>query len=645
MGMSNLTSRPLSVDELQQILHEFNQPVVNYNKIGTITHESRWNRYIGGLLTHNNQPRLTELIEKVQYQFQELETHAVKFYDMNRPELAGEVQAYRDHFKPYLKFVEAVRAQINLLPTVSPELKSAYADLQRMEMSLSYRIGSINGGLDPTAEPDPMCLEKLIRYATEWKQKQYLARNLEINPLEMEQLRQAACYPEWNSLLENTEYRKEFMGWAIQQWLPVNSFIEFDSGRKWIKDSLLSSALGNSRTADDQILRVEKVATKTAGVSKKILSLPIYHGDFKRFEPEKQARFSLLNPNKEIHFLKGNYRATLREILKQWALKNEKEVNFSFCQWGMINFHPVHGPWNAETQSYEAPPYRDWERENWLDKVPPIRTVSHAELERQYGPERMNGRNFFFKAMAARKFRDLTALDCHGYWELYSRMEDGQWKVSGPGPYAFRFQDGILDGLSLFCHTVKRVLSLIDQNNYYTHRERGGLAVFPTAEQGADLVSRIYDIMVGQGVFQFSARNCSYYVQKAINAAVPGSPNFYRMDISGCRTGVPPLDKLLAWSHKRCEWIRNLILTFIHTVLWSHRGMAIREMSGAEEVEVNYSVREFFGNEGFVIYNPSYLIRQIEEGKRTGNGPFANGEIFWTHTDQRLLDPLPPPSA
>lgn len=642
MGMQNLTNRPLSVDELQQILYEFNQPVVNYNKIGTITHESHWNRYICGLLTHNNQSRLTELINKVQLQFQELETHSVKFYDAARPEFAGDAQASRDCYKPYLKFAESVRRQVGRLQNASLPLASACADLQRMEVSLRYRIGAGNGGLDPLAAPDPVSLETLTLYANDWKRKQGLARNFELNTLEIEQLRQAACYPEWVALLtENREYQGEFMGWALKQWLPVSAFIEFDFNRTWIRDSLLSSALGHARKVDDEILKVEKVATKTAGVVKKILSLPIYHGDFKRFEPEKQARFSLLNPNKEIHFKKGNYRVTLQEIFKQWSLKDDKEVNFSFCQWGMINFHPVHGIWNAETQSYEAPPYRDWQRENWIDQVPPIRTVSQAELERQYGRERMDGRNFFFKAMAGRKFRDLTALDCHGFLELYSRMEDGNWKVSGPGPYAYRFQDGLFDGLSLFCATVKRVLSLIDQNNYYTHRERGGMAIFPTPAQGEDLLSRIYDIMVGQGVFQFSARNCSYYVQKAINEAVPDAPNFYKMDISGSRTGVTPLDALLAWAHKRGEWVRNLVLAFIHTLLGSHRRMAIREMRGAEEVEVNYSVREFFRNEGYVIYNPSYLIHQIEEGQRTGNGPFANGEIYWTHTEQRLLPPMP----
>ncbi|MCE2982111.1 MAG: hypothetical protein LW832_00965 [Parachlamydia sp.] len=632
-----MPSLSLGLEDLQKINVELDQPIVNYNKIGTLIGESRYNHYICGWITGQTQPRLVEIINQVKGLYGQLENQAVKIYAEERQ---AEGRIYREKFVPYFKFIEAIEREISRLPSVSPALKKAQRELGKLKVSLRYRIGASNGGVDPLDRPDAQQMQKLEEYLLEWKRGQPLTRNNEINLLEREALGQAACYPEFVDLLEDTAYRKEFMSWAIRQWLPVDAFIQFDSKKTWIKDSLMSSALGHARSNVCALLKVEQVATKTEGIVKKILSLPIYNGNFRLFESAKQKRISLLKPEKEVFFEKGSALVTVKEIMRQWSLKNDKETNFALCQWGIINFHPTFGPFNAPSQTYNEAP-STWPRQNWMDLVPPARVLTQVEMEQRYGREKMLGRTLIIEACAARTHRDLTAIDCHGFWKINYRMPDGNWKVCYPGPFGERYAVTTMDKIRFFCGCLKFAFVHFDQNQYLPQRERAILPLCTTQAEEEVLLESIYRLMVNDGIFQFSGRNCAYYVQKAAQCALPHIGELYKVPITVCRTKIRGIDSFLSFVHNRADWLKSILLWFFHRGFGSHRGLSYKEpLEGGGFREVYYSTSDFFKEEGNNIYNPANLFELIEEGKRNQTEPYAHGQIYWTPTEERLLRPL-----
>ncbi|WP_068468107.1 hypothetical protein [Candidatus Protochlamydia phocaeensis] len=635
--------RPLTADQVQQILYDCEQPMVNYNKIGRITGEGWWNRYVCPLVTHDVEPRLLQLTRILNASIEGLEKKAVKFFDgaNSDPAFRQQAEAYRSRFQPYLQLAKLVEQEIERLQMVDPELKREYDKLKLQEVGFRYRLRECNGGIDPLAEPDPACLAQLIASAQQWKNQEKLAINKELNALEIDQLKKAACYPEWVALLlNNPSYRKNFFGWAIRDYNPVDAFIEYNHARKKIRAALLSSPLGKVRSLNQEMLAIEKIATEVTGVTKKVLTLPVYDcdGDFTVFDPAKQKRINILKPDKEIHFENGSYHLTVDELFELSARRNLEEVNVNLSAWGFVNFHPIHGRWNANTQSYDAPPYKTWTADNWMNHVPPTGLVSQEELERQYGEE-VKGRTFFYKAAATRQKPDLTALDCHGFWQLYIAMGNGQWKELNVGVYAYRFQRGLLDGLMMFCDTVVRVLCLLDQNGAYTHRQLATYPVFPTEEESKQVLQRIFAIMTTSGVFQFAGRNCAYRVQRIGEKCVQNLPNLFRMPITRVKSGFAPLDIILAWADRQAQWLKWVVVTLIHNLFQSNRGLYItrlRERNGQQvQEEVRYSVNDYL-NERHEIHNPAYLAHQIAQAKAGENSPFVKGELSWGHTDRRM---------
>jgi hypothetical protein len=174
---------------------------------------------------------------------------------------------------------------------------------------------------------------------------------------------------------------------------------------------------------------------------------------------------------------------------------------------------------------------------------------------------------------------------------------------------------------------------LLEQNCYYTHRQRGGIPIFCSDKAKDDLLSRIFNMIHASAVFQFSGRNCAYAIQEIIEDMIDQKlleeelPNFFRMPLTMGRTGVGPLDLLLAWAHDQWEWVKWLVLTMLHTCFLSHRSLRIEDE--------DYSTREYFAKNGYEIYNPSYLPWQINEARKRGEGPFANGELYWGHTEEK----------
>lgn len=637
--------RGLSVGELQKISYELDQPIIDLNKIGPITREGRWSHIVNGIL-YRLEPRYLLLINKVNETFARVEEKGVKIFDVTAdPENFARLAEYQKSHEIYFTVVQQIKTAVRDLVEFSPSLARAFHELLCREVGLRYSLGEENGGLDSLKEGDATLLATITEEAENWKKKQKLAVDCKLNAWEKIQLEEMAKYPEWLEIVvEDPTYLNDVFNWCLRDFNQVEVIVKCYETRLKLKEAFLSANLGYTRNPlliapEDDVLAFSMVKTRVDGVSKRVLTVPVYHGSCSEFDSSLQERVNILDPSHTIHFSRGNYTLTVEEFLHELAQKHVREANITLCaHWGFVNFHPVNGVWNPSLQKYEMP---ELSKDDWINEVPAAKIVSHEELVCQYGEE-VENRDFFFKVMATRQNLNLNALNAHAFWGLYLKMEDGRWRVLNIGLYAERFQQGFVDGLTLLCATLHRVVCLSDQNGYYTQRQRGGISIFPSEEEKEKLLNNIHRLIHREGVFQFAGRNCAYGIQRQTTRALSDScPNFYKIPATRTETGVKPLDALLSWADGKWEWLQAFLVKCIHTLFFSSRSILIKRKD--EENDQEYSVNEYFSSGNLSIYNPSWLPYQIAEAKETkvegsdsDESPFATGELTWGNTDEKL---------
>ncbi len=625
---------------LQQISYYLGQSAVNYDAIGKITKEGFFNRYIRAVWMNDDKPRLIKLIQFVNQAYEAAEQKGVKVFLPHlvpSQQLQAEADAYRRRHEIYFRVTHqvldvALGNEWHNDPAVRQELDQIKYSL----ISLQYNLGESLGGRNALKNPDEVCFKKLNIMAQEWKSKQKGCDNHAVNALEVKELEMAACHPLWaNMVMQNHAHFDEFMKWSIRDYNPVEIMIKYFHTQKKIKAAILSQYLGYSRDPANETLAIKTVATATNGIMRKVLCLPIYNGSFKEFEPDKQKWVNVLKPKNLIHFERGNYWITVEELFKLSANKDLTEVNPNLCaNWGVVNFHPAYGYHNADTGTYDEMPSESqaWTRDNWIDKTPPMRVATQEEMEKIYG-NKIKERKFFYQVRATRTELNLKALGCHGFLTLYVALPDGKWKVLNVGIYAYRFQQNTWEAVQMFADTLKRVLSLQDQNGVYTFRQRAAMTFFPALEKTKEFTDQVYDrLLRTEGVFQLAAINCSYAIQSTVNSVLDKPINFFKMTMTKATSGIAPVDWVLKFADTCSEKIREIIFYLLHRMLFSHRQETVKGQSGPQ----TYSTCKFFNENGVILHNPSYFPHQIQEAKKTGEHPFVNGRLYWGNTEERL---------
>lgn len=618
----------MSVDKLHQISYQLEQPNPDWNAIGKITKLG----FFSGLrfrIFKNQTDQILNIMKTVNRAFGELEQRGIKVFNkgtLGETEYNRRIEEYRKQFEPYFRICDQVKKLLTNGHKLPKDVRQEYLNLQLNLIGLKYSIGSIYGGLDKVTQPDQTLLDRLIKKVMSWKQNQPLDLEKDyLNPLVVEQLQETAKYQEWCEFILNNDLDNEFddfANWAIRDYNPVDVFITCRHTQKEIKNALLACILGRIRKpGEEEVLAFKEVATKVDGVRKRVLTLPFYHGPFNKFEASLQKRVNILNPNKEVTFITGNYTLKLKEIWAESSLKNKREARFNFCAWGLINFHPVRGYWDVAKQDYVLPIPNT---EDWIHYVPPADIISHSHMEKLYG-DNVSGRKIFFKVASTRQKVDFRALNNHGFMKVLLHMGDDKWKVIEPGVYAPRFQQGVVDSVKLFTDTLGRVLSLMDQNGSYTHRQHAALPQFPNEKETQSILDKIRAILFGNGVFQVGGKNCAYPIQRTFEKSITDAPNYFRIHAWQAKTGIGVFDKLFAFLEKMPAFIRRIGMLLFVNVFGSVRSYSLN----GKKISLNsyYSKRKDLD-----FYHPGYLHKQIEDARKTGQGPFVAGELYWGNT-------------
>jgi hypothetical protein len=607
----------LTVPSIDQLLHAIplleNGRSIYFDGKGSWCEEGVLKRLWKKVRCTENQP-IVSFFKLASANLDELEHKAVRFYTD-----AEKLNAYKTRFQPYFDLAHRLENYIQRIERVSSKVQEAYISFQIRFLSMQYRIGSLNGGLDKAQTADQELLNALKEKALDWKRsKGFYDKTL--SQWELNELETMARYSQITQLILTSNSQLDFIfSRMIKDFIPVDVCLECPGALSQLKAAILTSYIGSSRHPERGEEPLVLTAKKVEGGWKKTLNLLFFHGNYDKLYPEKIQQVNILNPNKAVTFEKGNYTLRLKEIWKECGLKNEREVRFNWTAQGLVNYDPREkGYWDAQKQQYveegpaELPFYQ---------KAPAFNIVSAADIEKKFGVN-VKEKDFFFRIMARRK--NLNMGGSHGFFQLFYKMEGtDKYKVINYGKFADQFQITWWDALRMICGTLKRCFSLIDQNGSLVDRELAGTAlIIPTQEQAKEFLNRFEKDLQSEGVFQFSGDNCSHYVQESVHAVMGPETNYFSMSVFDNRTGLAVLDKLLRFLKHRHRIIQFIGLTLIHLTLGSWRSMTIQENGRA----VRKSVFQFYWSGRTEVSTPAFLHEQIKSGQVAGSLAFGNIE-------------------
>lgn len=614
--------------QIQALSHALSGTPIDYLKVGKITGESCWSQFTWRFIGKPD-ARLLRVVGIAKKAFEEREAEGALLFEETAL-LSLEAQRYRSSISCLCGLVDKIqKALVALGRSASKPLKEEVKELEGCTISLTYLVEDQNGRVKKLESYDQARYAALKQAAKVWKAGEPLALDKKLNSLELKQLEEAACYPLWvDWLLAQPKQKADFFKFCLRDYNPPWFYILYPVTANRVKKALLASQLGYVRRPEDEPLQVGHVKV-TEGVYRKIVTIPVYQGGFKFFNRLQQTRVNILDPTEKVWFKNGNYHLTVGEIFRQSGERNAHEVPINLSAYGFVNFHPVHGPWDADDQNYPQKPSHStsWNEVNWLHLVPPARIATSKELTHRYG-DLFEKRAFFYAVGATRQCPDLTSTKCHAFNQLYVRCGAGdEWKVLNIGYYAYRFQTNLKDGLELFCATVERVVCFMDQNGYYSMRQRAIVPFFPDEPEASAYCKRLFLSFRQQAVFQFSGRNCAYNVQKLVVKSSGSTTNFFCISLLDAPSGIGFIDGWARLAARIGPQSKAKMYHMLRTILGAHRGVHLYKKGKYKW----YSVKEFFKNKGGILFNPAFLHQQILQKK-------LSGSVCWSHTEEALIE-------
>lgn len=494
-----------------------------------------------------------------------------------------------------------------LASSESHKVKIQLEALVQRVAALKYRIEAVNGGVNCSAV-DQSLADKLCGAAVRWKNNHPLIINKQITSQERKKLEEASCYPEFaNAALASVYLQESFFNWALRDNNGVSQFVEFPATSMRIKSAFLAARIG--RLGGNMFLIEKKQKEDSAqGVTEKVISLPF-------FIRNKVEYLSILDESKEVELLNG-WRLTINKVLNSFARKNREVGSLEFFEsTGITNWncHEL-GPWNPEKGAYDR---IDLTKDEWWTQLNILEEVSKEKLEARLG-EALGVDEWVVCAKSARTTPDMDLDGRHGYIEIAIPTGRGSYAIYPFGNFASSFPNSSVELVKFIANTVKGKIAYPDENFFYSHRQQASHPVKLTKEQEGILMRSLQKELIkarfGHVIFQFGGENCAYWAQKVLHSIDSKMPNFYKIDFLDSDPLNPVLGNIFNFIRNLPRNLHRYAIKMTDTLLGSGRKLAVFEY----HQRVYKSHKHSPVRNEFVIYQPGYLHKQIEEGKIKG---------------------------
>ncbi len=175
---------------------------------------------------------------------------------------------------------------------------------------------------------------------------------------------------------------------------------------------------------------------------------------------------------------------------------------------------------NGVDLCYPKNPLIDFTSKTWWDGLPVLERLTRSEVEQQYGVS-MAGKKAVFVIRATREKDPLNIQGNHGWTQVIIPQKEGNYTVHALGKYVNVYPQGALETLLFIFNTHIGVISTVDENWFYTHREHTFIPKTLTSWQFDRLMEKLKtdleDSAKGNMVFQAQGQNCSAWVQEVVD--------------------------------------------------------------------------------------------------------------------------------
>lgn len=475
-------------------------------------------------------------------------------------------------------------------------LKEEIAQLKQRMVALEYRLEKVNGGLDPET-PTKTQLEDLKKLANQWKKRQLIFINDDLNQTELETLRQAAQFPAFITVLHlSAAIQDDFFQWILRDQMSCIPFIEFPALINTLSKSHLDGRLACQGC---DLLKIKKENIGGGGIQK-IVTLPFEGRDI-----------NILDENLMVTF-QGHLKMRIKEVFEVFKSKELVAGDLEFMREGIINWN-IHqlGYWDNETKGYKQ---INVDQAKWWWQLPSFEVLSLEQAKERYG-QQLDGILWSASASATRGVPSLTYEKTHAFMELAIPLSKQSYAVFDFGKLAYRYPGTIWELMEMFCKNVHATVAYPDDNVYYSQRQHALHAFTLTPDQGESLMelikedikkSRTYNF-----IYQIESENCAKWVQTKLEAILGEDqvPNLYRMQLLDTEP-EGPVSHLFRFIKSLPENWQVPFITRLHLILGASRQTWIEENG---QLVAKSLQRHSFWDTG-EIYLPAFMHDQLLKG-------------------------------
>jgi hypothetical protein len=283
----------------------------------------------------------------------------------------------------------------------------------------------------------------------------------------------------------------------------------------------------------------------------------------------------------------------------------EGVTNWNVYEWGF---------WDDATKEIVAVNFNE---EKWWQAMPVFHKISKEDASRELG-HKLDGKNWAVDACASRRYKNLNLFENHAFIKVFFPSADGLGYCSLPlGKYAKTAPVNMksLQGFSMLCDMSQATVSCVDENIFYTFRERAKYGFLMTPAQGSKLFNIIKrDLLAakeGHFVYQIETENCAKWVQETLVEVLgeENVPNLYKtffLETEG--SGV--IGWMMKVLRRAPKSIQPWLVTRLHLPLGAFKGSWIEK----EGVKSWISLMTVSFWENGMIYFPAFLNHQLSKG-------------------------------
>lgn len=501
-------------------------------------------------------------------------------------------------FHGYLSVAQSVQHAVG--PEKDSSLKALLDQLKMRTLALLYRLEEENGGLHLT-EKRAILLGQVLARAEKWKKNEKVFWSGDVSEGERREISESVKYAEFvKYLLVDESLANDFFTWVLRDALPADVYIQFPALREKITSYNLRGRLGRMGQG---FLCLRKVDHRDASqCQQKVVTLP--------FEGRE---ISLLD-EKQIVIFRGNYKASIKQVMQVFRDKPKDLGNFEIFAQGVLNWNSnCMGWWNNDLRAYEL---IDLNNPYWWRQLPVLEVLSQEEASKRFRAE-LDGSRWILAAKSAREYITLDYDRCHAYIEMAIPTPDRQFYIIYTfGKAAVELPRNSWHRLFMFGAHVPATIVYPDENMYFTHRQQIGYIFELTEGEGSRLMDAFKEDILrarkGNMVFQIEAENCGKWIQNHLEAHLGPTrvPNLYRFPVLEAEPNGM-MARFFGFFKSLPQFCRTYLFILIHYPLGAWRGRWVVDDEG-QKVWKSLTSSSFWKDA--VTYLPAYLHKQHEIG-------------------------------